>query len=180
LFSPRRSLAPPGGGPPNSQCGGTRGSTPRKTAVAEVVAVCEEKTGKQVELAHYPGEELPSKIGAAPETGRPPDIAYGLWIPENIGQWALDDRLVDLTDVIGSFANMVDADALKALAALSSVLFGCHGEDRPGRPARKDAGELVQDVVAPRGVFLQHASDAAVQTCVVLFGEILGDQHDHG
>jgi len=98
-------------------------------AIAEVVAAFEQNTGKQAELAHFPEEEPPNKIGAALDAGRPPDIAYGL-IPENIGQWALDDRLVDLTDVIGSFANMFDADALDSVALVNGrtgqrAAYGC-------------------------------------------------------
>jgi multiple sugar transport system substrate-binding protein len=88
-------------------------------AIAEVVAAFEQKTGKHAELAHFPEEELSRNIEAALDAGRPPDIAYGLWIPENIGQWALDDRLIDLTDVIGSFANMFDADALDSVALVN-------------------------------------------------------------
>jgi multiple sugar transport system substrate-binding protein len=88
-------------------------------AIAEVLTAFEQKTGKHVELAHYPEDELPKRIDAALEADQPPDIAYGLWIPENIGQWALDDRLVDLTDAIGTFANMFDADALDSVVLVN-------------------------------------------------------------
>jgi hypothetical protein len=46
------------------------------------------------------------------------------------------------------------------------------------RRARTPASSFLQDVVAPRGAFLQHASDAAVQPCVVLLGEVLCGQDD--
>ena len=46
------------------------------------------------------------------ETGHPPDFAFSLRVPDYISQWAFDDRLVDLTDTIGSFSNLFDSDAL--------------------------------------------------------------------
>jgi multiple sugar transport system substrate-binding protein len=81
-------------------------------AVAEVIAAFEQETGKQVELTFHPFEELPARIGATFEAGRPPDLAYGTWLSENVGQWAFDDRLVDLSDAIGHFSDLFDPDAL--------------------------------------------------------------------
>jgi multiple sugar transport system substrate-binding protein len=83
-----------------------------EAAIAEVIAAFEQDSGKQVELTFYPFEELPERIGSAFEAGRPPDVAYGTWLSENIGQWAFDDRLVDLSDAIGHFSDLFDPDAL--------------------------------------------------------------------
>ena len=49
---------------------------------------------------------------AALEAGQPPDFAFGLELPYYIAQWALDDRLVDLSDAVGAFSDMFDPDAL--------------------------------------------------------------------
>ena len=81
-------------------------------AVAEIIAAFEQKTGKPVELAFYPPAELPDKIVAALDAGRPPDFAYGGWLDTYIPRWALEDRLVDLSEAVGSFSNMFDADQL--------------------------------------------------------------------
>jgi len=81
-------------------------------AVREIVAVFEQDTGKQVELAFYSLDELPNKVTTALEAGRPPDFAFGGLLGDYIGEWAFDDRLVDLTDTVGSFSNLFDPDAL--------------------------------------------------------------------
>jgi multiple sugar transport system substrate-binding protein len=90
-----------------------KGLYPREDeAIGEVIAAFEQETTKQVELTFHPFEELPARIGVTFEAGRPPDVAYGTWLSENIGQWAFDDRLVDLSDAIGHFSDLFDPDAL--------------------------------------------------------------------
>ena len=46
-------------------------------AAREIIAAFEHGTGKQVELVFYSQEELPEKLKAALEIGRPPDFAFG-------------------------------------------------------------------------------------------------------
>jgi multiple sugar transport system substrate-binding protein len=89
-------------------------------ALAEIVAAFEQKTGKQVEVALYDELELPAMIVAALEADRPPDFAWGLEIAQYIAAWALDDRLVDLTDAIGAFSNLFDSDALDRVVWLNA------------------------------------------------------------
>jgi multiple sugar transport system substrate-binding protein len=79
-------------------------------AVREIVAAFEQKSGKQVELALYPDTELPDRIEAALEAGQPPDFAFGLTI--YFTEWLSDDRLVDLTDTVGTFSDLFDPAAL--------------------------------------------------------------------
>ncbi|HSA81700.1 MAG TPA: ABC transporter substrate-binding protein [Geminicoccaceae bacterium] len=81
-------------------------------AAAEVVDAFEQETGKQVELVLYPEQEHASAIVAALERGRPPDFAFGIGLAAYVAEWALDDRLVDLTDTVGFFSNLFDPDAL--------------------------------------------------------------------
>jgi ABC-type glycerol-3-phosphate transport system substrate-binding protein len=81
-------------------------------AVREIVAAFEQETGKQVELVFQRQNELPQKILAALDAGRPPDFAFGVWIVENVGEWAFKDRLVDLSDAVGHFSDLFDSDAL--------------------------------------------------------------------
>jgi multiple sugar transport system substrate-binding protein len=72
------------------------------------VAAFEQKTGRQVELVLYPEEELATKIMAALEADRPPDFAFGLNLNFYVRRWAFEDRLVDLTDAVGSFSSLFD------------------------------------------------------------------------
>jgi multiple sugar transport system substrate-binding protein len=95
-------------------------------ALGEVVAALEQETGKQVEVAFYPVEELPTNIVAALDAGQPPDLAYGLDILFRIRQWAFEDRLVDLSDAVGTFSNLFDPDALASVTLVN---------DRTGRRA---------------------------------------------
>ncbi len=90
------------------------GSYPQEEAAArEIVAAFEQETGKHVEITFYPIEEVSANAEAALQTGRPPDFVFGLDVPNNFAQWAFEDRLVDLTDAIGSFAGMFDAAAIE-------------------------------------------------------------------
>jgi multiple sugar transport system substrate-binding protein len=57
-------------------------------------------------------DELPNRVTAALTAGRPPGFAFGGLLGDYIGEWAFDDRLVDLTDTVGSFSNLFDPDAL--------------------------------------------------------------------
>jgi multiple sugar transport system substrate-binding protein len=82
------------------------------SAVREIVAAFEQGSGKQVDLLFHPYPELPFKIVGALETGEVPDFAVAQDLIDYIPQWAFDDRLVDLTDTVGPFSNLFDADAL--------------------------------------------------------------------
>jgi multiple sugar transport system substrate-binding protein len=84
-----------------------------REAVEEIVAAFEQEAGKQVELVFYPQDELPDKISATFEVGQPPDFAFGLDLTVYIPKWALEDRLADLTEAIGTFSNVFDPDALE-------------------------------------------------------------------
>jgi multiple sugar transport system substrate-binding protein len=88
-------------------------------AVAEVIAAFEEDAGKQVELVHYPQAELPEAVAAAIDAGKPPDVAFGGWLAEYIPKWAFDDRLVDLSEVVGSFSDLFDPEALERVTLLN-------------------------------------------------------------
>jgi multiple sugar transport system substrate-binding protein len=81
-------------------------------AVSEIVAAFQQKTVKQVELVVLEEEEEDAAIAAALDAKRTPDFAFGTLIAPYIAQWAFDDRLVDLSDAVGSFAAIFDPDAL--------------------------------------------------------------------
>jgi ABC-type glycerol-3-phosphate transport system substrate-binding protein len=82
-------------------------------ALREVIAAFEQESGKQVELVLYEdGDALPQAIEAALTAGRPPDVAFGFRLPDYISTWAFDDRLVDLTDSVGHYADLFDREGL--------------------------------------------------------------------
>jgi multiple sugar transport system substrate-binding protein len=88
-------------------------------AVAEIIAAFEQESGKQVQLILSPQEELPGKIQTSLKAGTRPDFAFGLDASSYISQWAFDDRLVDLSDAIGSFTNMFDAEGLNSVTLVN-------------------------------------------------------------
>jgi multiple sugar transport system substrate-binding protein len=90
-------------------------------AVKEIIAAFEQDTGKRVDLTFYEELDHPAKIMAALEAGQPPDFAYGLEIVYRIPQWASEDRLVDLSDAVGSFSNLFDADALASVTLVNDT-----------------------------------------------------------
>jgi multiple sugar transport system substrate-binding protein len=89
-------------------------------ALKEVVAAFEQETGKQVEITFVPLEEQPSNIEAAFEARRPPDIAFGFWLITYIPGWALDYRLLDLTDTVGHFSDLFDPKQLDRALLLNA------------------------------------------------------------
>ena len=56
-------------------------------------------------------EDSQNKVEAAVEAGQPPDFAFGFFSAYSIGQWAYDDRLVDLSDPI-RHSDLFDPDVL--------------------------------------------------------------------
>ena len=78
----------------------------------EIVAAFEQETGKQVELVFHPagGASGQDRGGAR---GRPAArLRLRLCFSNYIGQWAFEDRLVDLSDAIGHFSDLFDPDVL--------------------------------------------------------------------
>jgi multiple sugar transport system substrate-binding protein len=95
--------------------------TEEDEAVREIIAAFEQESGKQVELVIRPMEELPDKIAAALEVGQPPDFAFGFWLDTSAPQWALEGRLVDLSDAIGHFSDLFDPAQLDRATLLNST-----------------------------------------------------------
>jgi multiple sugar transport system substrate-binding protein len=81
-------------------------------ALAEIVAAFEQKTGKKVEVVLLETAEVADKLVAALDADQPPDFAFALRIRHYLVQWAVDNRLVDLTDTVGSFSSLFDPDTL--------------------------------------------------------------------
>jgi multiple sugar transport system substrate-binding protein len=88
-------------------------------AVRETIAAFEQGSGKRVELVFHDQAELPEKLKAALQAGRPPDFAFGSVLSNYIPEWAFDDRLVDLTDTVGHFADLFDPDGLNWFVLLN-------------------------------------------------------------
>ena len=89
-------------------------------AVRETIAAFEQGSGKQLELRLYEQAELPDRIVAALEANRPPDFVFGSWLVTYIPKWALENRLVDLTDAVGHFSNMFDPNQLDRAMLLNA------------------------------------------------------------
>ncbi len=82
-------------------------------AVREIIAAFEQETGKQVELVFYPargasGQDRGGARGRPAARLRLRPVA----LHDYVGQWAFDDRLVDLSDAVGHFSDLFDPDAL--------------------------------------------------------------------
>ncbi len=90
-------------------------------AVAEAIAAFEHKTGERVELEQPSQDDMEAKVLAAVEAGQPPDFLFGTNTDYYYGQWAHDDRLVDLSDVVRPFASLFDPDALSYATLLDAT-----------------------------------------------------------
>jgi multiple sugar transport system substrate-binding protein len=89
-------------------------------AIKEVIAAFEQDSGKQVDLALHEQAELPDKIEAATAANRLPDFVFGTWLDTYIPRWALENRLVDLTDAVGHFADLFDPAQLARATLLNA------------------------------------------------------------
>jgi multiple sugar transport system substrate-binding protein len=89
-------------------------------AVRETIAAVEQGGDKQVELVFYSDEELLGRIAAGHEGSQLPDFVFGFWRPNYIQRWALEDRLVDLTDTIGHFSDLFDPNQLDRAVLLNA------------------------------------------------------------
>ena len=90
-------------------------------ALRDVIAAFEQESGKEVELVFRPMEELPDEITAALEAGQPPDFVFGFWLGSYAPEWALEDRLVDLSDTIGHFSDLFDPAQLDRATLLNAT-----------------------------------------------------------
>ena len=84
-------------------------------AIADLVAAFENQTGAKVKLVPIQsGPEGEAEVETAVEAGQPPDFLWGLGgLGDNADQWAYEDRLVDLTDVLGPLRELLDWDLLE-------------------------------------------------------------------
>ena len=82
-------------------------------AVHELIAAFEQDTGKQVELVRHEFDQQTAAVQVAIDAGRPPDFLFGQLAEHQIPRWAEEGRLVDLTDIIGPFKDVFDADTLE-------------------------------------------------------------------
>jgi multiple sugar transport system substrate-binding protein len=89
-------------------------------AVREIIAAFEQTSGKRVALTQPAEDELPGQVAAALETGQPPDFAFSVLLQYYIGQWAFEDRLVDLSDAVGHFSDLFDPEALNSQLLLNA------------------------------------------------------------
>jgi multiple sugar transport system substrate-binding protein len=88
-------------------------------AVEEIIAAFEQETGKQVELVFHPEGEHPEAIVAALEAGQPPDFTFGFRVDTLTTEWAVNDRLVDLSGALGHLSDLFDPDALAWMVLLN-------------------------------------------------------------
>ena len=90
-------------------------------AVREIVAAFEQESGKQVELVFQQQEEFPAEDRSRrsrPARRRTSPSAFCCTCTS--AQWALEDRLVDLTDAVGHFSDLFDPDALDQAVLLNA------------------------------------------------------------
>src|SRR3954468_2691298 len=91
-------------------------------AVRETDAAFEHKTGKTVELASPTQNDMRAVVQAALEAGHPPDFLFATGATEvQLGHWAFEGRLVDLTDTLGFLAAQFDRDVLDWVTLLDGT-----------------------------------------------------------
>src|SRR5258706_1395166 len=70
-------------------------------ALLEAIKKFEAKTNIKVELSQYPVQDMIPKTVAALDSGTPPDVAYAdSYDVQGAGEWALEGKLEDLTDIL--------------------------------------------------------------------------------
>ena len=119
-------------GPPTSWSGGSKGFYPQEDNGGQRDRRSLRAGDRQAGRARlYPEDELPAKLEAALEAGRPPDFAFGVLFQDYIGEWAVEDRLVDLSDAIGSLREPVRSGCARRVDLLDAQT----GQKAPVRAA---------------------------------------------
>src|SRR5690349_14867090 len=78
-------------------------------ALAELTRAFEAKTGLKIELVRHDLWDVPKEIEVAIATGRPPDFMFAHQQTQGqLERWAAEDRLVDLSNVIGGLLDLFD------------------------------------------------------------------------
>lgn len=106
-------------------------------AMRDMVAAWEKQSGNKVELTFYNGSDMPAKIISSITTGEVPDLAYVdngdfLLLP----QAAWNDKLVDLSDVVGTQKAEYSATALTSASLYDNV---AHKRSYFGVPLKQQA-----------------------------------------
>jgi multiple sugar transport system substrate-binding protein len=101
-------------------------SSQEDEAVGEIIAAFEQASGKRVELVRQDDDQQTAAVDAAIDAGQPPDFLFGQLAEHQIPRWAGEGQLADLTDIIGPFKDLFDADTLE---------FSTLRNDRDGRTA---------------------------------------------
>jgi multiple sugar transport system substrate-binding protein len=88
-------------------------------AIREIVAAFEQETGKKVELAFHPQDEMGAQVDRTFKDGQTPDFVWwplGFnWIPA----WAYEDRLIALDSTLKDFVDLFDADTIDEATLLN-------------------------------------------------------------
>jgi multiple sugar transport system substrate-binding protein len=89
-------------------------------AVREIISVFEQDTGTRVALVQPSLDDILSKAEAALDAGQPPDFLWSTTTEGWFARWAYQDRLADLTSVLGPVLDLFDPDAIE----MSTLLNG--------------------------------------------------------
>ena len=124
---PRSSLAPLGARAADLVVWWDKGYYPEENeALTELIRAFEAKAGLKVELVLHDDldvtKPIKEAIGDAIATGRPPDFMFSLQQTQGqLERWAAENRLIDLTDVVGALADLFDPDLLDLGMATDST-----------------------------------------------------------
>jgi multiple sugar transport system substrate-binding protein len=115
------TIAPPGSEAADLVVWWDQGYNPEEdAAVKEVIAAFEQESSKHAELVFHPQDEHPDQLAAAIEAGHPPDFAFSQLLNTYAPKWALEDRLVDLSEAIGHFSDLFDPAQLNRAMLLNA------------------------------------------------------------
>ena len=86
----------------------------RTTAFKEIVQKWEKKTGKQVDLSFFALPDHPAKMLAAFDSKIVPDVDFGQIVNVQTGDFAYEDKLLEISDVINPIRSRFSDGALRS------------------------------------------------------------------
>ncbi len=90
-------------------------------ALAELTRAFEAKTGLKIEFVRHDLWDVPKEIEVAIAAGRPPDFMFAHQQTQGqLERWAAEDRLVDLSNVVGGLLDLFDPDLIDLSMAVNS------------------------------------------------------------
>ena len=94
---------------------------PQDEAMKDIVARWEKQSGKSADLSFFSLEDHPKRVIAAFEAGNVPDVDFGQIVGVQVGNFAFEDKLLEISDIVGPLNKDFTDGAIRATDFLNGT-----------------------------------------------------------